>query len=283
MERNFRIKQGRARVLAMIKPQVTEYTFDNQSIEENDLVKKVESIVLPILLQKTEYTKQIWDEIDQDMRNGFSSLTTELQLNWFKRILLQLYWKYISRVMVRGAKRGDSLEMIEQRVGMVIHTLFRNDTVKLPCLRNRARRSLHRVQKFFQGASVLDLGCGDGMLLNLLHERYDTLGVDVIDYRSDENKHLPFLHNHEGSLLNLKNKSFDNTILWTVLHHSDNPIHLLQEAIRVTRQRIIIVEGYVDDPQVYQINCFLDWFTNRPGKAEAVNVPLNFRTIEWWR
>jgi SAM-dependent methyltransferase len=262
---------------------MSEHSSGKQIIEENITANRAESIVLPILLQETEYSKQIWHTIDHDMKTGFANLADELQLNWIKKMLLQLYWKYISRVMIRGAKRGHTLEMIEQKVSGVIQTLFRNDTVKLPYLRNRAIRSLNRVQKFLYGTSVLDLGCGDGMLLKLLNEKYDVLGVDVTDYRYDENKYLPFLQNVEGSLLKLKNKSFDNTILWTVLHHSDNPILLLKEAIRVTRYRIIIVEGYIDDPQIYQVNCFLDWFANRPGKGETVNVPLNFHTTAWWR
>jgi 2-polyprenyl-3-methyl-5-hydroxy-6-metoxy-1,4-benzoquinol methylase len=267
----------------MIKSHATEYLIDEQPIEENTLVKKVETIVLPILEQKTNYTKQIWDEIDQDMKNGFSSLGNELQIHWIKRIILQIYWKYISRVMIRAAKKGSSIEVIEHKLGAVIKTLFKDDTVKLPYLRNRAKRSLDRIQKFIQGTSVLDLGCGDGMLLKLLHQKYDVLGVDITDYRSDENKQLPFLLNSEGSSLNLKNKSYDNTILWTVLHHSNDPTFLLQEAIRVTKRRIIIIEGYVDDPRIYQINCFLDWFANRPGKNEDVNVPLNFKTTEKWK
>lgn len=266
----------------IMKQQKVIQNFNKKSILEAH-IKKAEAMVLPILRQDNESMKKIWQQINIDMKKGFEYLAIELEFNSFKSVFLKLYWWYISRLMVNDAKKGKSLLEIEIRLAKLIETLFKNENVKLPYQRARAQRSYKKIKSNLIGNSVLDLGCGDGMLLKILNQSFDALGIDVIDYRSKENKFLPFANYSEGGIIDLPDKCVDNTILWTVLHHSDNPIHLLNEAERITRHRIVLVEGYANDPHVHQINCFFDWFANRPGKNIDVNVPYNFKTTEEWK
>ena len=50
----------------------------------------------------------------------------------------------------------------------------------------------------------------------------------------------------KGDKIPLQDKEVDTTILYTVLHHADDPEYLLAEATRVTKKRLIIMEGYVE-------------------------------------
>lgn len=151
------------------------------------------------------------------------------------------------------------------------------------------------------GNRILDLGCGDGMLLNRIFQQNSRIGskiehfephmsitpnyirVDVENYIAKENKDLSFVSYSEAHILPFDNRIMDTTILWTVLHHATDPEFLLKEAIRVTNKRIIIVEGYIEDQETYILNYFLDWFFNRPGKGINVNLPLNYKTVQQWK
>jgi hypothetical protein len=67
-----------------------------------------------------------------------------------------------------------------------------------------------------------------------------------------------------------------------VLHHSSDPGYLLKEAARITKSRLVIVEGYVEEDDKRMTNIFFDWFYNRVIGDEDINVPLNFLKVNGW-
>ena len=91
-----------------------------------------------------------------------------------------------------------------------------------------------------KGSQILDLGCGSAIIAKAFESFFDAkiTGVDIVDRRVFpipfeiiDGKHLPF-----------KDNSFDIVFIAYVLHHSIEPIELLKEARRVTRDKIIIYE-----------------------------------------
>lgn len=91
-----------------------------------------------------------------------------------------------------------------------------------------------------EGSKILDLGCGSGIISNEFQKYFktDLIGVDISDQRIEkipfqiiEEKNLPFSEN-----------SFNVVLIFWVLHHTLDPIILLREARRVTKERIIIFE-----------------------------------------
>jgi len=86
----------------------------------------------------------------------------------------------------------------------------------------------------------LDLGCGSGVVGKTFQEFFQAnlLGVDIKDRRIND---IPFKL-IDGKTLLFPENSFDVTLINYVLHHSRDPIALLKEAKRVTKDKIIIFE-----------------------------------------
>ncbi len=88
--------------------------------------------------------------------------------------------------------------------------------------------------------SVLDVGCGTGYLSAHLQEMYGAraCGADVGDFRQAQ---IPF-QLFDGMSIPFPDRSFDHVVLSEVLHHSHDPMALLNECLRVARRSIILFE-----------------------------------------
>lgn len=112
----------------------------------------------------------------------------------------------------------------------------------MSALRRRDARHTVRGLSAFVGSNdrVLDLGCGTGLVGALLEQQRgcNVVGCDVLpmnvalrDFHLFDGQHIPF-----GS------RAFHLTMLSFVLHHVPDPMVLLREAARVTRNRVIVIE-----------------------------------------
>jgi len=90
-----------------------------------------------------------------------------------------------------------------------------------------------------KGATILDLGCGSGIVAKNFRDFFqaEIIGVDIKDSRMFP---IPF-EIIDGKSLPFSDLSFDVVLINYVLHHSQDPESLLKEAKRVSR-RIIIYE-----------------------------------------
>ena len=249
---------------------LTQQTLDEASIN----VLKAQDIILPLLKQETKRNQRIWGIISGLMLNALKQMKIPL----FKR---RLFWWYFTKLMKQEARKGKTLLEIETTLRKHIRKHFKQHNTHEPQLRKRAQRSYQKIKPYLKGHTILDLGAGDGLLGEIIQKNLNkkvTL-IDVIDYNYST---LPLITYNDGEPIPLPSNSQDTTILYTVLHHANNPEQVLKEAVRVTKQRIIIVEGYVDDPITYSINCFFDWFLNRVAKDEDVNIPLNYKSTTQW-
>ena len=64
-----------------------------------------------------------------------------------------------------------------------------------------------------------------------------------------------------------------------VLHHTEDPLSLLHEAVRVTRQSIIIKDHAISRMFAAQILRFMDWVGNA---RYSVSLPYNYWPREKW-
>jgi ubiquinone/menaquinone biosynthesis C-methylase UbiE len=115
-------------------------------------------------------------------------------------------------------------------------------------VRHFAHRALEaraeKISRFFEdqipaGCRILDLGGGWGFYAEPLKKRgHESLVLDVV--RPGYQKAPVMLY--DGFRIPFPDQSFDVAILVTMLHHVPDPVALLKEVRRVTRQKIVVVE-----------------------------------------
>ena len=93
-----------------------------------------------------------------------------------------------------------------------------------------------------EDSNLLDLGCGSGIIGKEFGRFFNSeiLGLDILDNRVVE---IPFRRYDGKNLSFLKDDSFDAVLINFVLHHCQNPIDLLKEAKRVSKEIIVLYEN----------------------------------------
>ena len=241
---------------------------------QNDITV-VERIVYPIFSQKTTKEKHYWNVI----RSLFLSTMKNAKLNFLKR---RIFWFYVNRAITQGVKHGDPLIKIEETLRHFLRNRVDEDKDLKKIARSRAKRSFYLVEPYLIGNKILDLGAGDGLLALEIHKQLkkDVVLVDIVDYNDTD---LPLIVYNPDEKIPLADQEVDTTILYTVLHHASDPELLLKEATRITKTRLVIVEGYIEEEDKRITNIFFDWFYNRVIGDEDINVPLNFLSVNGWK
>jgi ubiquinone/menaquinone biosynthesis C-methylase UbiE len=90
---------------------------------------------------------------------------------------------------------------------------------------------------------ILEIGAGNGLVAELLHRatRAEFTLLDVVDYNRSK---FP-IHIYDGKALPFPDKMFDRALVIFVLHHNPDPRPIMREALRVSRQGVLVVENDV--------------------------------------
>jgi len=152
-------------------------------------------------------------------------------------------------------------------------------------INHRTEKIVNTFDEFInQNEKILDIGAGGGWISKEIQNRKSvsvTL-LDVIDFNQTLNLKL-ILYNGED--IPFPVNSFDTSLLIFTLHHCLNPLKVLNEAKRVTKEKIIIIE---DIPTSLINKIFLyfwDIIINLPSliKPPGENITFNFKTISEWQ
>ena len=133
------------------------------------------------------------------------------------------------------------------------------------------------------GQTVLDLGAGTGYISRWLHNQ---IGVrptlaDVVSYGNRE-RSLPFLQLDDPFGVPVPDASFDVVMLLFVLHHvggHEGQERLVEEAKRVARSRIVVLEDTPRTTIDRVLNMSWDWLLNL---RHRVPTPFTFRSRDEW-
>ncbi len=129
------------------------------------------------------------------------------------------------------------------------------------------------------GATVLDVGAGDGWLARLIqHERPD-VKIEGVDVLVREKTHIPVVQ-FDGSHLPQADKSYDVVLFVDVLHHTEDPHVLLREANRVARRSIVIKDHNREGLLAFRTLKFMDQVGN---KRYGVVLPFNYLHRDEWQ
>lgn len=143
-----------------------------------------------------------------------------------------------------------------------------------------ARKMCSDCREFIEkGSKILDLGCGSGIVAKNFQDFFqiEVMGVDIEDkrvvnipFKIIDGKNLPFPENF-----------FDVVLTSYVLHHSQDPIVLLKEAKRVSKDKVIVYEDLPTEGFLSKLICQLHNFTfNRFFQHQ--NNRLSFKSDKEW-
>ena len=129
------------------------------------------------------------------------------------------------------------------------------------------------------GASVLDVGCGDGTIDALIMQNRPDVLIRGLDVLVRPTTKIP-VDKFDGNTLPFADKSFDVVMFVDVLHHTDNQIKLLSEAKRVARKLILLKDHTMNGILAHSTLRLMDWVGNA---HHSVALPYNYWPEQRWR
>jgi len=137
----------------------------------------------------------------------------------------------------------------------------------------------HLAEMLPRDALVLDVGCGDGRLAQAVMAQRPDLAIRGIDVLVRPDAAIPVTW-FDGVHIPFEDRSVDAVVFVDVLHHTADPTSLLREAVRVTRETIVIKDHLADGLLALPTLRFMD----RVGNARhGVALPYNYWREAQWR
>lgn len=137
----------------------------------------------------------------------------------------------------------------------------------------------HVAELLPRGASVLDVGAGDGLVARLVMRQRPDVTICGVDVLARKESHIP-VELFDGTHLPHKDREFDSAIIIDVLHHASDQQALLLETRRVVKQAVVIkdhlADGFLAEPTL----AFMDWVGNA---RYGVALPYSYWTTARWR
>ncbi len=166
------------------------------------------------------------------------------------------------------------------------------------------------LQKLLPGKSVLDYGCGSGYLdARLAKGGYEVFTTDVLDYRYEDARQLPFVQMSSATDIGYPNDSVDVALVLAVLHHVDpNDLpSVIQRLSKIARYALIkediygwpehgeglaeclrtqaLLRGFLGMAleKQQQVLALVDFFSNAVAQGiPEMNMPFAFKTVAEW-
>jgi SAM-dependent methyltransferase len=168
-----------------------------------------------------------------------------------------------------------------------------------------------QLQRLLPGTRVLDYGCGSGYLASRLAKGgYRVYTADVLDYRYEEARRLPFVQMASPTDIPYPDDSVDVVLVQAVLHHI-NPADLrrvLGRLGKVARYALIKEDSYGVPERMEglseklksqpllrsflvmplavqrQVLVLIDFFSNAVAQGlPEMNMPFEFKTVSEWQ
>lgn len=158
------------------------------------------------------------------------------------------------------------MSLIESIHGRYVHD--RRSRILSRCLADAIPRNF----------SILDVGCGDGFLAQLISEARPDVSLMGIDVQVRERTYIP-VHQYDGDTIPYDDASFDGVMFVDVLHHTTDPMVLLREALRVSRKSIVVKDHTSDGLFADLTLRVMDKIGNR---RHGVSLPYNYWPKRKW-
>ena len=121
-----------------------------------------------------------------------------------------------------------------------------------------------------QNWHVLDVGSGDGLLASKVMQMRPDIDIKGIDVLIRNRTHIP-VKAFDGKEIPYRDSSFNAVTFIDVLHHIDDPVPLLHEAMRVATEAIIIKDHLLNGLLARATLRFMDDIGNIRYKVSLVD------------
>lgn len=141
-----------------------------------------------------------------------------------------------------------------------------------PLLLTKAKKINDCCREFLNG-KMLDVGAGRCYIAGEIEKKND-VNITCLDVKnlSQTGRKVTV---YDGKKMPFNKNEFDTAMISYVLHHCEEPIKVLKEAVRVTKGNIVIFED--TKPSAF-VN-MMDFLSN---KLRGVETPFKFRTEKEW-
>ncbi|MDE0826206.1 MAG: class I SAM-dependent methyltransferase [Akkermansiaceae bacterium] len=133
------------------------------------------------------------------------------------------------------------------------------------------------------GDHILDIGSGGGALAAKLRSEAAAAGKEIaiqgIEKHPRGGEEVETL-SFDGYQIPCEDGHYDMTILADVVHHEEDYMQLLKEAVRVTKKYLVIKDHTPRGLLGYRRICFMDWAANNPYGVKCL---YRYFTAEEWR
>lgn len=128
------------------------------------------------------------------------------------------------------------------------------------------------------GQTVLDVGTGDGQIAREIGQRAGGGAVRGIDIMLRPETAIP-VEVFDGLTIPMADNSVDVVTFVDVLHHTDDPSVLIEEASRVARSAVVIKDHLAETRLDHLTLRAMDWVGNAP---HGVVLPYNYAPRADW-
>ncbi len=170
--------------------------------------------------------------------------------------------------------------------GFVGLVLLENKRVNRALLKKRSKQKADRLINHLpvrENAKLLDIGCAEGFVGQEIAMRLE-IHVELVDVIDMNQTSLPH-KTYAGDVLPFDDEAFTDSLLYFVLHHSQNPRNVLAEAARVSSDQILVVESVYESIWDRWVLRAIDTVANRVrsfGLMTNQEEYLNHKTVEEW-
>lgn len=154
-------------------------------------------------------------------------------------------------------------------------------------IKNMVAGTVDFLEGFVQeGEKIIDIGGGGGWISQELQKRKKTKNL-ILDVINLNQTGLPLVI-YDGKNMPFADNTFDTVLLICVLHHCQDPFRVLQEAKRIVKKRIIVIENISTSRLGGIALRFKDAIANivfcllANSLREITNLPFDFKTVPEW-
>ena len=129
---------------------------------------------------------------------------------------------------------------------------------------------------YIQKGKILKIGYGLGYVTKLVQAvNPHIVSTDIMKHQAGLSGEVVHVN---GETLPFDDKSFDAVICSMTLHHTQRPLEMLREMVRVTRTYIILVDTTASQPIAYAAMVWACMRANQQAGQASTVLPWNYLT-----